>query len=644
MKHGDSFGLTYLLPFPIITLLFAGHKMKTLASFLVFLLVTLSLPSFAQDADQLTDTEQNLVKELYDYAIQKGMIVAEMKSAKLMFPTKGYQTVIADGSSEHFTMTGDGSSRDKLGGKTALLQVRDGRLLINGTDCGAGQVIGGKPSAAALKFDRILDTPYPHHSGTIGGDMAISDLDGDGKPDILISGLMHTSFSTYIYFQKSDSSGFEQPKKAVSKKDSGSFSDHGIPGLDRGARLEVADMDGDGDMDVVIYGRTGVAMQTSLFKVFQNDGKGNFEEMCDLGSKLPLEDFEDVPGAWGRAGKADNQADEEVLGLYNALGWSKGVLELADFNGDDKIDIAFAGTKGMESGTDPAGQQIQRDWETSGVFLNRGEGTFEYLTGKGFPEAGVPANPEKDPQRSYPGIAKVSRGASAAADFNGDGKTDLVVFGQANIGPKANAGIPETQRNGLPMVETYLGNGDGTFKIVRETGLPAVIDGSVEEVDVNDDGKVDLIVLGSTGHPGDPAGGRLLQVFHGKGDGTFSKDTQQTYMRIPNNPSCMVPVFNGDVGAGDLDGDGDIDLVVAGNDNDRSLYVYVNEEGRYSYIDLDKMKHGVGATGSSGNSESDAITDCNVIVSDIDGDGHNDIVINGRGGSAQVLVFQNEVE
>jgi hypothetical protein len=129
-------------------------------------------------------------------------------------------------------------------------------------------------------------------------------------------------------------------------------------------------------------------------------------------------------------------------------------------------------------------------------------------------------------------LAEVSTYAIGAADFNGDGKMDLV---------SANTGL-----------SVYLGNGNGTFKAAKTT--PGVAAAALAVGDLNGDGRPDVAVS-------DWTGGNLL-VAIGKGDGTFFT----TSYGAGNKPFGIA--------LGDLNGDGKLDVVLA----DQSVVqVFINQ-------------------------------------------------------------------
>jgi uncharacterized protein (TIGR03437 family) len=161
----------------------------------------------------------------------------------------------------------------------------------------------------------------------------------------------------------------------------------------------------------------------------------------------------------------------------------------ADFNGDQKLDLAvasygFAGTGGHVS-----------------IFLGNGDGTFQAE------------------QIRFPGVGAW---AIAAADLNGDGKSDLV-FSSSPISQ-----VPQT-------VTVALGNGDGTFS----AGTSYVVTGTVSIAigDVNGDGFPDIVTNG-------------VSILFGDGSGNFL--TRRDYL----SNYAPITLF-------DFDGDGIIDIVAA---------------------------------------------------------------------------------
>ena len=118
------------------------------------------------------------------------------------------------------------------------------------------------------------------------------------------------------------------------------------------------------------------------------------------------------------------------------------------------------------------------------------------------------------PQVLIPNLGSL---AVLAGDFNGDGKLDLAgaVF-----------------NNTSDLLSVVLGKGDGTFQ--QPTVFLNILNTSPVGLDLNGDGKMDLAQMD----------GDLLAFYLSNGDGTFQKLTAQS-LGAPFNP-LLVADFNGD--------------------------------------------------------------------------------------------------
>jgi hypothetical protein len=163
-------------------------------------------------------------------------------------------------------------------------------------------------------------------------------------------------------------------------------------------------------------------------------------------------------------------------------------LAIADFNADGKDDIAAAcGTTSLNRGS---------------VTLLLGDGSGRFS--------------RHDTVTTFPAVA------IAAADFNTDGRTDVILTG-GNSGPYA-----------LPL----LGNGDGTLlaPVHLETGYQSY---NHVSADVNRDGKPDLIYLDIDRN--------VVSVRIGQGDGTFAPAVSNpapislVYLRIADMDNDDIP-------------------------------------------------------------------------------------------------------
>ncbi|HZQ69011.1 MAG TPA: FG-GAP-like repeat-containing protein [Terriglobales bacterium] len=187
-----------------------------------------------------------------------------------------------------------------------------------------------------------------------------------------------------------------------------------------------------------------------------------------------------------------------VTRFVDAPQFSTGVFEnavvVADFNNDGFDDVAAAGSANSS--------------DFVSILLGKGNGTFQKV--KNFTTGSGP-------------------GGIAAADFNGDGKLDIVT---------SNFGVDDGFSN---TVSVLLGNGDGTFQS-RVDYVAGKYPNSVVAADVNNDGKVDLVV-GITS---------AFAVLLGNGDGTFRA-------AIMTSASS----FSNSVVVGDFNRDGKQDVAVA---------------------------------------------------------------------------------
>jgi hypothetical protein len=338
----------------------------------------------------------------------------------------------------------------------------------------------------------------------------VADFNGDGKPDLLTSdGTMNLG----------NGDGIFTPGTNVT--------------LPSGPVLAVSDFNGDGKTDILEQG-------TGTLLVLLGNGDGTFQKTAintAIGTTLIALAAADLNGD----GKTDvvGVSDTNLLvylgngdGTFAAAGsYSLGitpprymVLSLGDFNGDGKTDVVVSTAGGPSGTSEDPGQEI--------VLLGNGDGTFQP------PKTSVGViNPSYSAVGDVNGDANIDfainecdlvsgcgsyillgngdgtflapaeivsgtpplegTGALAGADFNGDGKMDLI-WGQLDaIRNPSLAGI-------------YLSNGDGTFSNTSSYALNPLAtpsSGGVAVADFNGDGKAD-VAIGNT-------------VLLGNGDGTF---------------------------------------------------------------------------------------------------------------------------
>jgi hypothetical protein len=244
--------------------------------------------------------------------------------------------------------------------------------------------------------------------------------------------------------------------------------------------------------------------------------------------------------------------------LYSSARSGPTSLTTGDFNGDGKLDVAAADFNEL-------GPNVT-------VFLGNGDGAFSAL---------APISPDQE------GITT----AVASGDFNGDGKLDLLVFGG-------------TVAQGNSVVSFLAGNGDGTFRSAVLTNVSgADLDGSAVVGDFNGDGKPDVALGTNVQSP------HSVAVLLGTGDGAFDP----VYLDVPDPVAGALPEAGFAIASADLNGDGLPDLIVLTN---LGVSVFLGQAtGGFNPVPL----------GPFGPQES--VGSAAMAVGDLNGDGKPDVAI-----------------
>jgi hypothetical protein len=378
--------------------------------------------------------------------------------------------------------------------------------------------------------------------------MTVADYNGDGIPDMMISGSTippsdvaplpsSSNTETRLYFGNG----------------AGEFIYDASQSSLMGTRSNVvksADVDNDGDIDIVLGGYLGNSTGNDGLVLFRNDGNGNMSEeiiaaagyLHSSQGELEFADFDNdgdldfvTSGFPGRVAYYENV---DFLGhfvhranIVNGSDFTETAfptVSAADFDNDGDVDIFVSGAQ--EDGWYPSNAVA-----FAGIYVNDGHANFTLNTSNNFEEAGA----------AY----------SLAADFDNDGDIDIIHTGRVG-GTYSRKG----HLDGTTGTWYYRNLGGMNFSKIQGASINlsqhAAL-GNMAMGDIDNDGDIDLYISSGTQR-------LYLNQLVGGGSFTFS----QFGKSFEAGDSFSETRF------ADIDGDRDLDIITAGGNN---ISVYRND-------------------------------------------------------------------
>jgi PKD repeat protein len=354
-----------------------------------------------------------------------------------------------------------------------------------------------------------------------------------------------------------------------------------LPGLSNGS-VAWGDYDNDGDYDMLVSGFGSDDLM--VLKIFRNNGGNSFTDQAGIFlTAIPVSynsyvmttaqwaDF-DNDGYLDVIFNGPSTSGDNVLMIYRNMGnntfslqsttnyltFDSNTIDCGDYDNDGDQDFLLTSNTSTR------------------IFQNKGGFIFT--------------------EQYSAGIEGLLKGTGRWGDYDNDGDLDIVISGRSGI------------FQGRACV--YRNSGNGLFVLQPSIDLPGANGGSTEWGDYNNDGYLDLLLVG----------GFSNSIAKNNGNNTFSAQ----WNIIPNN------TYTGSGKWGDLDNDGDLDIIIAGTDGTVfSTNIYIN--------------NGDNTFTQAAGILIDAVKDCSIDLTDYDGDKDLDILISGNKGTSRIVkVFRND--
>ena len=404
-------------------------------------------------------------------------------------------------------------------------------------------------------FTLVSGTPF---SGVESSAVAFVDIDNDLDQDVLITGYK----------------SYNHPVSHLYKNNgSGIFTASSASTIDSvyNSSIAFADIDNDGDMDLLLAGDTTV--QNPVTQLYSNNGSGIFTKV--LGTSfiginsgdvafidIDNDNDQDIFITGDLANKVTKLYSNNGNGVYTATAGDPFVavgnssIAVGDFDNDNDQDIFLMGDGGNMK-------------KFSSLYVNNGTGVFTLALGTPF--------------------EGVYNGKIAYADIDNDGDQDVFIGGW--------------HYNSTYQSKLYINNGNGTYKVDTLNIFDSLFCSSVAFADIDGDSDMDLIYSGQNN-----SGSRVTKLLVNNGSGVFSLVSSTPFSAM----DCSSIAF------ADIDGDTDLDLLLCGANSTAlaNSLLYTN--------------NGSGVFTLKTNTSLINVDQSAVAFADIDGDNDQDLLITGH--------------